>query len=286
MPHLQYDPVTKHLVHNRPAGAKHLVHTCEALAAAYRLDPCIDTVSTCNKCEDDLTPAFLTVTVDGVTPNVGNCRGNEAPDPPVSFKLISIACAVNGQFVLPRTGGCSWSKTVACNWEKHVWLNRTCAGATDFEWTYSEIIYRAVKESNTQWLVAIDGQSQGSGPQGPLLLFESRVTVPYQECLGNVSFENDQADNASVNIDARDGTWSQVAGDIVTPAVRCPGGESYYTNTDLSAYLGKRVLISEDPDICYAVNANSDQEMADGEATVTNCWTTCAKCCDEDPEDC
>ena len=76
---------------------------------------------------------------------------------------------------------------------------------------------------------------------------------------------------------------------IITPGdvnSRCPGGEPYYTDTDLAAYEGKIVEISEDSDVCYTVTRVGDDEAADGDATVTHCWTTCTKCCDEEAEDC
>ncbi len=278
MPHLQYDPVTKHLVHNRPAGAKHLVHTCEALAAAYRLDPCVDVVSTCAFCPANETPEFLTMTLtDAVT--CINCIDNGAN----GFDNFNIS--LNGSYVLPRVGNCSWENTSFGSWSYDKWTGRDCTGdMTSLSGTWRVKLFR---REFMQWVL----NDMSSVPAF------TRLNMVFPSQIGDASCDNIPEFTSQRNCEKRPFTTDLTpiefgmkvnfeAGDRITPNVRCPGGESYYTNTDLSAVLGKRVEIAEDPDICYVVNANSDQELADGAATVTNCWTTCPKCCDEDPEDC
>jgi hypothetical protein len=52
----------------------------------------------------------------------------------------------------------------------------------------------------------------------------------------------------------------------------------YYTVSNLSAYIGKVIKIAESADVCYTVSANTDNEIADGAATLTAYYNTCDDC--------
>lgn len=83
------------------------------------------------------------------------------------------------------------------------------------------------------------------------------------------------------------GSVHVVPGDVENAAIRCPGGVVIRASNDLSAYVGKVILLTEDgQDVCYQV---AEAPSCDGAAILdlevlgfdpeTDVYDDCATCC-------
>ena len=254
-------------------------------AARWKLVPCFEGTGACDDC--DPAPEYLTVQLVNTTP----CDGCLYIIPTDSYRLVTRP-DINGKYLLPLTvGDCTWggSFTVIGGQLLYDDINCTVNEAPSCNYTEIDIEVTAVGGS---WIGTIDDVCQVPriGPDGWASL---PGTIEDCEDKGFVILYPDtDSDDAldcedPTSVNWYGGTMVVWFGDIDDPNTRCPGGfDPYYTNSDLSSYEGKIITIEEDPNICYRVTQNTDDDLADGNATKIDCWTTCQKCCDEDPTDC
>lgn len=284
---LGYNPATGQLVYSPATGQ--LALDCDW--ARYKLIPCIVEGSDCNRCIDGITPLEVSVTFHDIVWCTG-CIENRDYD----TKWTSPPPVFSGPYVLQQTSSCTWG----------AWINGTAAyvnypednctgtpGATQYITKFYLEVKRWVADYVPRISVNMDGYQTGLwGPE-----YDRSVFVGWLD----VSSLDDCPEDRTVP-DGSDCTYQSdwtytpgheagayavvVAGDTEDPNPRCPGGDPYYTNTDLAADVGNIIEISEDEGICYKVTVNTDNESADGTATKIHCWTTCEKCCNDEDEDC
>ena len=260
---LGYDPGTGQLVFSPATGQ--LAKDC-AVAAAWKLTPCYErSAIPCDFCDPGETPKFITVILSGVDADLCPCSNF------MSGSEEYLSLAIDGTYVLPQTSSCIWRLTGQGSFSQRQYSGLGCEG--DFVPFIGTLVVEVRLRAS--------GWTANASPLDPPIAARAFGSGFVSAACG----AEWEADNILFCQD----DFTDTGHAVVTPGdinSRCPGGDPYYTDTDLTANDGEVVNISEDPGICYQVAANTDEDVADGTATVTNCWTTCAKCCDEDAEDC
>lgn len=260
--------------------------TCEddCCDAKYKLTPCFPLGSlACGKCDANTTPEHMTAILSGITWCVG-CQTDGAH----SYKWTTPPPDINSTYLLTQVGGsaCEWEYWFAASGTIEIYTDVACA-VLDQTISFVKIRVSAFFDAGGWLWVNVAGYDALNVEQ--FLMFLSADVAPNADCRlidSAITDVNNCTTNMLDNHGHAAGATARVLGGDQTVGSRCPGGTPYYTNTELAGYVGKTVEISEDPGLCYTVSLNADAELSDGNATVTNCWSTCKKCCDEDAEDC
>ena len=251
-----------------PAGK--LARTCGGLY--YKLTPCIEfAASSCAYCSDG-TPKYLTVILSNIVNDTTTCWTVGGPS---ELKHVTLS-NVNATYLLDQVATCQWQYHAVSS-GGHAQLREpsggTCTGAlvSDAYETATEINVWKQVTAGHRW--NIESHWEGMDPYGGIFTNQFYNNEP--RCLTPVTIV--RTDASSAEYPTSGGTIEIWPGDIYGGG-RCPGGSAIYTDTDLSAYVGKAVTITADsPPVCYFVSQEGDH--SDGGVTVATSFDTCALCC-------
>lgn len=264
---LAYDPVTGQLVYSPATGQ--LALNCEVPVVYYKLTPCLKiSGNNCTYCTGS-TPYKVTIIVSGITVNDGCCDNGDN-----SSQKISSYSDPNGTFVLTQNGGdnCQWDYT---DTDKDAvrnifFYNGSCSGSPDYQENYTEYRYILTRTTAFEWRLYIRPFDPITPEQ--LELFYGESSVDY-DCTNTSSISNNQTSSDPCDEDGYGGTVQIIPGDNDT----CPGGAAIYTDTDLSAHVGKIIKVTADG-VCYAVTQDGDH--SDGAIGAHTEYDDCDTCCD------
>jgi len=270
MSHLTKDSATGHLLKTLDG---HLAVGC--YNAAYKLTPCIEYMSgDCYFCyPDGITPRFLTVTFADI--EVDGCLDK----PLVSTSRLPVGDP-NQTFVLENQGidPCVWwyVEESSPTWYVNRYGNTVCSGDPYTVADRFGVFVR--KDTATRWLVGMCASLQNLTEEFCWFSDSTGIVGPPYDCATPFTRDNPTVAWSWQNV-GKNGTATIIPG--LAPGNPCPGGAPLYTDTDLSAYVGKVIHIEEDPDVCYQVAVNEDAEPPDTAVTVTKVCDDCADCCSE-----
>ena len=258
----------------------------DCCCAAYKLIPCYEETEDCYACAEGTTPAWITVVISGIH-LVSECLNMEGVYCyPTSINGVGMA--INATFVCAFDNIC-FGQLDPGSLHYTYWSSPDCSPGEGeaHEANSSTIILRYLEDGSYKWFVEVDanwggiwgdyfhvfygiveGQPESCHIQG--------VTIPNELSIG-VDCTGTAIESHPHWYVASGGTAALWAGDIEGEG-RCPGGASIYTNTDLSAYVGKIVEIGN---VCYAVYENPDPNPSDGAVNVTNSYDYCEDCCND-----
>lgn len=245
--HLKYSSSTGHLLRNASSG--HLVNDCGY--ADYKLVPCYEiSGTTCSRCNAGTTPDDITAIISGIS--AGQCIVGAG----ASSKRTS--GSPNGSCLVRDMGACIWDNGTFGTFSWEHWHNETCTGepVDSGESDFAVMVFRL--GTPDRWYCTIVSWLEE--------LFAGGTEVTAGSCALR---------GLVLNNDLGSGTVTLYAGDTEGGG-RCPGGSAIYTDTDLSANVGKVVEIGG---VCYAVYDNSDPYASDGAVTVTQSCDDCSDCC-------
>ncbi len=274
MGNLRRNPTSGRLLKHPTSG--HLINGCPRIGASrWKLVPCAEGTSSCTGCSP--APDFITVVITGTS----ICTVCVEFATPAWVKLFDWE-SLNGTYLLPRiiNGSCLWDAGFPMAGKIRSYDTVGCTGGLFASCNETEVKIR-VRYNGTAWSVFAVPQDCTSVGTWQSLPVTADCPIQNVSCPANA---NSVCDTQFL-LPWGGGTATVWAGDI-DGGDRCSGGETYYTDTDLAAYSGKVVEISEAPDTCYLVLQNTDDELSDGNATVIHCWDTCQPCCDNDPTEC
>jgi len=261
---------------------------CCCPPAIYELTPCVEKGGACTDC-DNGTPKFWTLIVSGMDQILNVCCDYTTGH--TTYKITG-DFGINDTYLLEQEAGfgneCHWDslpvKTVydVGSW----WENGSCSGEPDV--SDIEIGHWAeLRKLGTNLILEVNLQP---GCRFPCLLSATRMAFYDIEvtdfCHLPVAMtnQNDQPVKCG-QYEISPGFWATgwatggsailIPGDQVTPNARCPGGNPIYTDTDLSLYVGRTVLLNDG--ICYDVAVAGD--TSDGPVTVSNDYDDCDACC-------
>ena len=116
----------------------------------------------------------------------------------------------------------------------------------------------------------------------PNRYFEGTHVLTEEECLaGEVTIQSDflVPCDAEPPAEVKGGKGGQVTVTWTPGNARCPGGDSIYTNTDLSGCVGN--IVELDDNVCYTVSVNLINRQPDGDVTVIDSFDNCDDACDD-----
>lgn len=250
----------------------------------YKLDPCNVLGNDCSRCDDygdgsNTTPSEIDVTLSDFV-WCSDCfhyttRFKWANDPWPT---------VNGTRTLYQTSSpCVWDCVFASGGSLDFYELAECGGDVSYTYTFTQIRITVTKMTSTTMRIRVVGED--SGDAEILELYNEVATVTAGECYDVYCSEKENTDcEYGPSEYSTQGHTGAATATVVGPGRqgRCgPSALAYYTNTDLSEYLGKIVEISQSEGQCYIVQDNTELEDVDGEATVLHYWNFCVECCME-----
>lgn len=230
--------------------------------AFRQFTPCIEAGDDCSKCHTE-TPKYVTVVIAGVSLcGCMNCAGLGSS--------MKVEGTIDGTYVLPQSASdpCKWYKDFgsALGITETHYNGYNCTGG---------IAAGPFSSVTMSW-------TRSSGYFVVWTPWTKLVNVPYavtvRECLDTVFLDHSTAycQCSGYRFGER-GSVTIYPGDLYGGG-RCPGGSPIYTDTDLSAHVGKVVEIAA---VCYRVQNNPDGDESDGAVTVTQVCDDCPDCCDD-----
>ncbi len=257
----------------------------------YRLTPCVEAHPNdpcATNCPEG-APRFLTV----VTSHGGQCGCIDPSHPRIAPVLINNA-SISSTFILTNNGsGCTWTNPDV--------------GSVDLDYYGQDpdCSDDPTLECGTATLSASlrIGSDGDGGLEAELTIAAGNFYCSFTQA-AYIYKETKSVDDcwdwpktfnarASCDTDPRwfsnlyyawnNATATIYAGDNEDTSTPCPGGSPIYTDTDLSAYVGKVVLLEEgDQDVCYTVEIAGSE--SDGPVTVNSSYLVCNDeedgCCD------
>jgi len=260
-------PTSGHLILNTPA--------------AYKLTPCVELVADCICCTANTTPKYWTVYPADIEIDTG-CRSGTGCSRNCSYLNLEAA------YVVEHVDGCTWElwdtspdtdlvsypATTDCTGTSYnaprLWVRFRCY-QVDEEAPAGPYYYAlAIK------IYTYDGETQ----KDDFGIYAELTADQFDDAIDCTAYTHTH-DNDSTAWNytwiGKNGSAIVVPGDRITPGVRCPGGNPIYTDTDLSAAVGK--VVELDDGVCYKVENNPDCIANQGAVTVVQTCDDCPDCC-------
>lgn len=235
--------------------------------AIWKLTPCSQyEFDWCTRCT--LKPrAIESITLSGMTKNSacyeydyndyrgidgGDINGTYGPFP--SYATVAQTCRWREYFPFAVTKY-RWYPAGGCN------------GDPDYTYNDSELSMRfgLLSSSNYYLRISILAESVFLGELPANCFAEEEIEIT-----------NEQTEPTHVYYG---GTATIVFGELdeVQLLPCCPGGDEFYTDTDLSQYSGNVILVGG---VCYEVDSNDTENPPDGDITnIEDDYVSCSSCC-------